>query len=499
MNFLKISCFSLILLSTLFMGRNVIANDVPKFIIAHIAESPNILLDVDSQYHAKAAKYVEQLRSKHGYEKVLFFHGGDSLAPSAISMFDHGRNIINLANSLKVDFYSISQREMTFGVDELSLRATESAFPVVSANLLDKRDMQPVENILPYKIFTIDGMKIGVTSLVSYNVKNNFLVQHVDLSPLETVLQNIKQSFAQQSVDVAILLTDLKGKNLQHVIDQKYFGLVIETKNTENTITQQDATWFTQSGGNDNEILTAAYLGDNSWKIDTVNLANQAPSQTVDALVNQYYHDVLELNDSPIAVAMDDFSSERMRVRSTESAFLNHFVDALRINTRSDIALLNSGAVRSYKKYPKGYQFTRHDIQSELPYGNRYSVVELTGQEIKIMLENGVSKVDEQDGRFLHVSGINYRYNPQKPVGQRIVSVTHHNSPINPTQKFKVVVSNFIMAGGNDYTLLKNKEAINSTFTDRRIWHVVADYFMKMKEVYAENLGRIEVVTDDDR
>ena len=64
------------------------------------------------------------------------------------------------------------------------------------------------------------------------------------------------------------------------------------------------------------------------------------------------------------------------------------------------------------------------DIFGMLPFDNKVTLVEVTGQTVWEALENGVDAYPELNGKFPQVSGIQYTFDASKPVGERIVSVT---------------------------------------------------------------------------
>lgn len=64
-------------------------------------------------------------------------------------------------------------------------------------------------------------------------------------------------------------------------------------------------------------------------------------------------------------------------------------------------------------------------------------------------------------GRFLQVSGLIYSWNPNAPIGQRIVSVQILNQAgqyekLDTISIYSVVASNYLRDGGDGYTMLQN-------------------------------------------
>ncbi len=71
----------------------------------------------------------------------------------------------------------------------------------------------------------------------------------------------------------------------------------------------------------------------------------------------------------------------------------------MRLETESDCALINTGTVRSDLLFKSGI-LTMGDIRLMFPYPDLVMQLELTGEQLIIALENGVSKYPALEGRF---------------------------------------------------------------------------------------------------
>ena len=69
---------------------------------------------------------------------------------------------------------------------------------------------------------------------------------------------------------------------------------------------------------------------------------------------------------------------------------------------------------------PKG-RFTLREALSLLPYGNHVCLVALKGELLLRVLEHGLARVAKRSGAFCQVSGLSYTYDPEGPVGGRII------------------------------------------------------------------------------
>jgi 5'-nucleotidase len=116
----------------------------------------------------------------------------------------------------------------------------------------------------------------------------------------------------------------------------------------------------------------------------------------------------------------------------------------------SDVALVNSGSIRSDATYGPG-ELTKRDILSILPFENTIVKVEITGAHLKRLLENGVSVAGQEDGRFPQVSGMSFTYDASKPVGSRVTSIIINGTALSADKTYTMAVSAFILGGGDGY------------------------------------------------
>ena len=76
------------------------------------------------------------------------------------------------------------------------------------------------------------------------------------------------------------------------------------------------------------------------------------------------------------------------------------------------VALLNAGAVNSHAVLPVG-NLTVLDFQQMLPFASFLVVVpNVSAVQFKQLLENAVSRVEQQDGRFAQIAGFQFEWDP---------------------------------------------------------------------------------------
>jgi 5'-nucleotidase len=183
------------------------------------------------------------------------------------------------------------------------------------------------------------------------------------------------------------------------------------------------------------------------------------------------------------------------------------------------LVITNSGGIRA--SVPKG-DITVGGVLTVLPFGNTLATVVLTGAQVWAALENGVSQVESNAGRFPQVAGIKFVWSrfgtpalqkdevPNRPAqkGNRVLFVQVLNSsgvytPIDLAAKYRVVTNNFMVTGGDGYFVFtKGGDKSDLTIgggteqfdTQLILADVVQDYIVAKTPVAAPSSGRIFAV-----
>jgi 2',3'-cyclic-nucleotide 2'-phosphodiesterase (5'-nucleotidase family) len=177
------------------------------------------------------------------------------------------------------------------------------------------------------------------------------------------------------------------------------------------------------------------------------------PDPEIAAIVKRYEDQLSAELDQPLGVTETLLDSRRGAMRSAENALGNLIADAIRTAVDADVALTNSGGIRGDRTYEPGHSLTRRDILTELPFGNRTVKLEISGAQVRQMLEHGFSVGDTGGGRFPQVSGISVVWNPKAAVGARVVEIKVGGQPLDPAQRYTIATNDFLAKGGDGYKI----------------------------------------------
>lgn len=147
--------------------------------------------------------------------------------------------------------------------------------------------------------------------------------------------------------------------------------------------------------------------------------------------------------------------------RGTESAMSNMvaqmFYDTLSNGNANFIGVQNPGGTRA--DLPAG-DITYASAAAILPFANTLMTTELTGAQVKTMLEqqwqtNADGTIPARPYLQLGLSkNVTYTYDESRPAGDRITSISVNGKAIDPAGTYTVGSGNFLIAGGDNFRVL---------------------------------------------
>lgn len=172
----------------------------------------------------------------------------------------------------------------------------------------------------------------------------------------------------------------------------------------------------------------------------TYSGATIAPDARVANAIEPYLRRVAAKRDEKVGVTADALFT---RAYSAESPLGNLIADALRRSAGADVALMNSGGIRS--ELPRG-ELTYGDIFAVSPFDNYPALVILTGEQLLELLRATTTGARG----IMQVSGVRYTFDASKKGMERFVNATLDNgTAIDPAKLYTVIMPDFIAFGGD--------------------------------------------------
>ena len=136
----------------------------------------------------------------------------------------------------------------------------------------------------------------------------------------------------------------------------------------------------------------------------------------------------------------------RLTRKYLRESSLGHFVaDVIREVGAAEVGLTNSGGLRA--DLPAG-EVTRGHIIDALPFLNSVAVMEMSGAQLREVIEQGLSLERGQ----IQVSGLVVEYDVGRPIGERAVAIRVGDEELENDATYTVAANSFMAEGGDLYS-----------------------------------------------
>ena len=449
---------------------------------------------------ARLNAVIRAERAKGGL--MFYVHAGDMISPSLFSSFDQGAHTIDLVNTVAPDLFVPGNHEYDFGPEVFVKRMGEAKFPVYAANLRGA-DGKVLAGIGETVSADKGGVKIAFVALTADDSPVKSSPGTLQFLPTVETGVALAKVLRKDGADFVVAVAHANREQDRALFESRAFDLILTGDDHDLMLLFDGRTAMVESK-EEAEFVTAV---DVAFDVETkdgkrtvkwypgfriIDTAGVAPDPETQAKVDGYTKLLdAELN-VPVGTTAGPLDSRKATVRATEAAIGNLIADATRAEVNADIAITNGGGIRGNKEYPAGATLTRKDILSELPFGNRTVKLEVTGEMVWAALENGVSEVENAAGRFPQVSGLSFVYDPAKPKGARLLSVTAGDQPLDRARTYTLATNDYMYGGGDGYTMLKSAKPVFGVRDAKLMANDVMAYISARKSVDAAVEGRIK-------
>ena len=452
---------------------------------------------------------------------TLFVSAGDNIGASTFTSFvADDEPTMDVLNAMALDVSALGNHEFDRGQDDVTDRVLPYVdFPYLGANILGP-DGEPAFD--PYWITETGGVSVGFIGLLTEDMPT--LVSPDGIEGLTFAdLGETANAYADQLSDgdeangeadvIVVLAHDGAPNEDLSSADGTPFGDLVDgasedidaivSGHTHQTYVQDvDGRWVTQTG------QYGEQLGHLSLTVDTatgdvvdsaaenVDLVPQ-PGDEEEGIPRETYCEgdpaVQEIVDEAVAVAEElgsvplgeitadfnravDSTGENRGGESTLGNFVAdvHLWAAQRTVPDTQIAFMNPGGLRDDLAAGDDGVVTYAEAAAVQPFANTLVTMQLTGAQLDALLEQQW----RENGDQLHLgvsAGLNYVFDPEAPIGERITSITLNDEPIEPESSYTVVANNFLAAGGDAFTVFT--EGTDAADTGQSDLTAMVDYF----------------------
>lgn len=409
--------------------------------------------------YAHIAGIVETIRKEN--PNTLLFDGGDTLHGTKPIVDTKGEALVPILNALKPDAL-VGHWDFGYGPQQLQKLNKQLSFPILGCNVYNEED----ENFLqPTQLFKLGDVTIGVVgvcAMIVDKVMPEKFSKGLRFTSGMNELPHYISQLKKQGADLIILLShngfpqDVK---LLETIEDVDICLSAHTHNRLYEPIEVNGTRIVQCG------CHGAFVGNFTLSVEQgqiktcdyelIKVDSASPKQPeMDQLVQETLKPYAAINSE----VLGQTTAPLHRYASINSTMDNLLLRAIAQATKTDIAFSNGW--RYGAPIPVG-KITENDLYNITPMNPPVSTVELTGREIKLMLEENLERtfscdpLKQMGGYVKRVLGLQINMRIENPNGHRIQEIFYKGAPLEKNKTYKV---SFVTMQGVAKTYGKNRQ-----------------------------------------
>ncbi|MGI3074615.1 bifunctional UDP-sugar hydrolase/5'-nucleotidase UshA [Vibrio alginolyticus] len=508
------------------------ADSCTKFTVLHTNDNHGRFWHNSDGEYGMAARHtlIESIRAEveaKGGETILLSGGDINTGVPESDMQDAVPDFVGM-NLLGYDAMAVGNHEFDNSLDILDMQAELADFPMLAANIYKKDTNERYFD--PYKVFTINGLKIAVIGLTTQDTAklvNPDNVSNIHFEdPQVEIKKVLKEIEENEKVDLVFATTHMghyeDGKNgseapgdvkLARSLEEGQLNAIIGG-HSQNPVCmepgtneyagfkpgddcapdQQKGTWIMQAhewgkyvGRADFEYYDGK-LHLANYALIPVNLLDEndevigeriQQDATVKALLLPYQQQGQELLDEKISNTTGKLEGDRNVVRSQQTNLGHLLGEAYRTykTVNADFGVMNSGGVRD--SIQDG-DITYRDVLTVQPFGNFVTKATMTGKEVKEYLDVVATK-SAGSGAYAQLDNITLDVNCDAG-SVTITDINNKGFDLDATYTFSVI--SFSAAGGDNYPII---DVQSTQLTDA---YVLREFFVNNPQISADNYNK---------
>lgn len=412
-------------------------------------------------------------------------------------------------NMLGYDAMAVGNHEFDKPLTTLKMQRDLIKFPMLAANIYEggKRMFEP------YKVFDIDGLRVGVMGLTTEDTRKMVSPENVKDVEFRGVIDEARKVVPElrAKADIVIAATHMghyengnHGTNAEGDVSMaravKGIHLVVggHTQNpacmkAENVLDReyvpgtdcmpdrQNGTWIVQAHEWGKYVGRADFEYRNGefkllkYALIPVNLMKSVTGADGKKSKVPYTEQIAEDKDMlAMLKPYQDFGQQKLLVeigstdgklegdravvRSKPASMAVLIGEAMMDKTRADFAVVNAGGVRD--SFAPG-KLTYKDVLKVQPFGNTVAIVDFNGKEVMDYL-NAMAKMSVGSGAFAQFAGIKLVM-----TGDKVISASIKGAPVDNAKTYRMVLNKFSAQGGDGYpTLTGHKSFVDTGYVD---------------------------------
>lgn len=457
---------------------------------------------------AQLASVIERERAAAGMSFLL--DSGDMFT-GTLSRLTEGEALLEFMMLLRYDAMGVGNHEFDYGWQAFDRGITRVPFPILCCNVRHRGT--GIRYTRPYTILERDGVRLGVIGVMGTLAATRTIMPSkvAELEFTDPVAETRACVQALRGAVDAIVVLGHQGlpgpmqsdaeadPSVQRPLDEDvaFCGAVpgIDVyiaahshHGLEQALVHPDTgTIITQTYGYGTRVGRVRLALDGGRVVDHEAVlvpveSDRVPAHpAVVARVAQYRARVADQIGPPVGRAARRFT-RKYHQESTLGALC---ADVLRAQAGSEVGLTNAGGLRA--DLPEG-PIDRGHVLDAFPFLNDSVTLDLPGGALWEAIEQGCSL----EAGMVQLSGVRVEYDPRRPVGARVLSVSVGDRPLERERRYRVTTNSFLAEGGDGYRSLRDGRIIGR---DVVLNELVLEHVRRAGTVELPRMGRIVAQT----
>ncbi len=464
---------------------------------------------------AKVASYVKQVRTRQPNTLVVdsgdSFQGSPLAYLSAVKFPREANPLVAAMNAIGYDAIATGNHDFEFGAETLCRLRKEARFPILAANVVSPPNAA-CRSFPPFVIRQVGGVRVAILGMVTPSTPHWVPPEDLQGYEFRDIVETAQQyvpRLRREADLVLIVVHSGLGRGVETVLPQEQeFPEENRTLDLAQEVPGIDAIFVGHSHGelagrevNGVLLVQAKYWGQSVAQVEFL-LARQADRWKV-----RERHSRVVPMDAAIAADPEVLELTRAAHERTQ-AYLNTVVGHLerdldgrtgrfednplvdliqRAQLHHSQAEVSLATLFSNRSYMRAGPVRMRDVYRLYYYDNRLYMVEITGAQLKEVLEyaagyfrqfpwpEGSSSLTNFRGYHYDMAeGVSYRIDLSRPPGKRILDLQFQGAPLAPDRRLRLALNSHRWSGGGGYEMIRHARIIRRVGTDVR--ELIADY-----------------------
>ena len=405
---------------------------------------------------ARVAALRESIERANG-DTVLFVLAGDVVSPSVLGKWYGGVQMVDGFNAARLDLATLGNHEFDGSRANLVARLHESRFRWLSANWSEASGA-PFPGVHGWDTLRLGGVKVGI---LGTTVVQDYAPYVSCRNPDSATTAGVDTLLQQGSELVVALTHRFRLEDVTTRENEPRITAILGGHDHDGRRAVRDRRLLVKAVSNSRTAILVTFTRDDAtpWRVfdQRFDIGPGMRDDPATAAAVQRSRDTLTRRIGPdrvLGIAREPINAIDS-ISKRERPFGNMIADAMRVGTKADVALINSGALRFDDMMPAG-PITRHMIEGVFLFADETRVVTFD------LLEGSVGRGGLNNGPYLQLSGVRFQFDATLPSGARVVGALTRDSgrPIGATDTLQVSMVTYPSCrSGDGYRIPEAAEA----------------------------------------